>query len=73
MARKRSPCQPQRRGSRRTIVDMYIGAFVEPKTNNPRALSCDACANESGYLDRLGVLDVEINERAGGEIVGSGG
>ena len=52
---------------------MYIGAFVEPKTNNPRALSCDACANESGYLDRLGVLDVEINERAGGEIVGSGG
>ena len=52
---------------------MYIGAFVEPKTNNPHTLLCDACANKSGYLDRLGVLDVEINERAGGEIVGSGG
>ena len=75
MARKRSPCQPhkRKRRSRRTIVDVHVGPFVEPKTNHPRPLSCDAGANESGYLNGPRVLDAEVNEWAGGEIVDGGG
>ena len=76
MARKRSPCQPderKRRGSRRTIVDVHVGPFVEPKTNHPRPLSYDARSNESRYLTGPRVLDAEVNEWAGGEIVDGGG
>ena len=76
MARKRSPCQPderKRRGSRRTIVDVHVGPFVEPETNHPRPLSCDARAHEFGYLDGPRVLDAKVNEQAGGEIVDGGG